>query len=212
MRKLSSGRLKWLASSVILVASAFLFSSCAPANQPPAISSLSVDEKSVTPSGSSQVVCIASDPDGDNLGYTWSANGGNISGDGPVVNWAAPDTAGAYTITAIVTDGRGDKAIAQLTINLLSINHPPVIQSLAAEPPEVTQAESTLIKCVASDPDGNELSYSWSTTWGDLSGQGSSVTWVAPEVCGDYTVRVTVTDGKGGEASDELEITVKKPG
>ena len=74
------------------------------------------------------------------------------------------------------------------------------------------QGKVSTIECVASDPDGDELSYLWSATQGSISGQGSTVTWTAPNTCGDYTVAVTVEDGRGGKVSEELEIRVIKPG
>ena len=91
-------------------------------------------------------------------------------------------------------------------------NKSPVIESLTAEPPVVSQDKSATVKCVASDPDGDELSYQWVATKGNISGQGSTVTWTAPSTCGDYVITVTATDGKDGEASRELTIEVKKPG
>ncbi len=39
------------------------------------------------------------------LGYTWRTTGGKIVGDGRNVIYAAPETAGTYTITLEVTDG-----------------------------------------------------------------------------------------------------------
>ena len=91
-------------------------------------------------------------------------------------------------------------------------NKSPVIESLTAEPLVVKQGESAAVKCVASDPDGDELSYQWVATKGNISGQGSTVTWTAPNTCGNYVIRVTATDGEDGEASRELIIEVKKPG
>ena len=91
-------------------------------------------------------------------------------------------------------------------------NKSPVIESLTAEPPVVTQNKSATVKCVASDPDGDKLSYQWVATKGNISGQGSTVTWIAPQACGNYVIIVTAADGRGGEASQELTIRVKKPG
>ena len=210
--KLVSSQPKWLAGLIILVIGTFLCGGCALLNEPPAISSLTADEKSITPSGSYQVECVASDPDGDSLSYIWSASRGNISGEGSVVTWIAPDAPGAYTLTVEVTDGRGGEATTQLTINVVAINHPPAIESLTAEPLQVIQGKTSTIKCVASDPNGDELSYLWSATRGNISGQGSSVVWTAPNTCGTYVITVTVADSRGGEVSEELEVKVIKPG
>jgi len=207
MRRQVRSQLKWLARLIIPVAAIFLITSCAPPGEPPVISSLTADKEVVNPSGSCLVSCVASDPDGDELSYTWSASGGNVSGEGAVVTWIAPEEAGAYTITVKVTDSRRGKATAQLTLDV-AVNHSPVIESLTADPPAVNRGRTSTIECVASDPDGDELSYLWSAEQGDISGQDATVTWTAPSTCGTYTITVTVADGRGDEASQELSITV----
>lgn len=202
---------KWLARLIIPVLAILFIGGCAPANQPPVISSLIADEEQVSPSGNCLVSCVASDPDGDELSYTWSASGGSISGDGAIVTWVAPEEVGAYTITVKVTDGRGGEATMQLTIDVI-VNHAPVIESLTAEPSPVRQGKTSTIECVASDLDEDELSYLWSANRGNISGQGSTVTWTTPNACGTYIITVTVADGRGGEVSEELEVEVIKPG
>ena len=57
------------------------------ANQPPQISSFSANPAVVGPGGSSILTCIANDPDGDVVRYTWSAIEGNITGTGNKVTW-----------------------------------------------------------------------------------------------------------------------------
>ena len=94
----------------------------------------------------------------------------------------------------------------------LSPNNPPVIKSLTAQSTVVRQTESTNIECIACDPDEDGLSYHWTMTGGSISGQGPTVTWIAPKHCADYLVTVTVADGRGGEASQKLKIKVAKPG
>jgi hypothetical protein len=95
----------------------------------------------------------------------------------------------------------------QLTIGV-AVNHPPVIDSLTTEPQKVKKAMTSTIKCLASDPDGDELSYTWSANGGNISGEGSVVTWVAPNTFGTYTIIVTVTDGRGGETTKSIDIVV----
>ena len=205
------GKTIWQLGLVALTLCIILGSSCTPFNNHPVISSLHAEKDSVALSGSSKVECVASDPDGDSLTYAWSATGGTFSGAGPVVTWTAPEILGTYTLTVDVTDGKAGEATMQLTIEVI-VNHPPVIESLTAEPSSVVQGKTSTIKCVASDPDGDEVSYRWSAKRGNISGQGSTVTWTAPQACGSYVIKVAVTDDRGGEASNELEIGVRKPG
>jgi hypothetical protein len=198
---------KWLASSIILVIAILLVAGCPPSNQSPAISSLTASEEQVSPSGSCQVESAASDPDGDELSYTWSASGGNISREGSTVTWTAPETSGNYTITVKVTDGKGGEATAELTI-AVAVNHPPVIDSLTAEPQVVRRAMTSTIECIAQDPDDDELGYTWSASGGNITGEEPTITWVAPNAYDTYTITVTVTDGRGGEATQSVDIEV----
>jgi len=50
----------------------------------------------------------ASDPDGDSLTYNWSVTGGTIDdAHAQDINWTTPSTYGNYTISVIVSDGKG---------------------------------------------------------------------------------------------------------
>lgn len=86
-------------------------------------------------------------------------------------------------------------------------NQPPTIISLTAEQ-DVPPLSESLITCKATDADGDILSYRWSADGGTIKGEGSSITWVAPNAPGDYTVKVAVTDGKGGEATKSTAINI----
>jgi len=208
---MATGHSKWLLITIALITCITLSSSCSPLNSPPIISSVHPEKTWVEPSGRCQIECVATDPDGDELTYQWSATGGNIAGIGSIINWIAPNSRGIYTITVVVTDGRGGEAKMDLTTIVL-INHAPIIESLTAEQRGCDLTESTPIECIAFDPDGDELTYQWSTTGGELTGEGSSVIWTAPEVYDTYYVTVTVTDGRGGETSDQLSIRVRQSG
>src|SRR4030042_5740934 len=75
-----------------------LVPSCKAANHPPIITSLKADPETVLVSASCQVECIASDEDGDELSYEWSASKGDIDGDGATVTWNAPNRKGVYNV------------------------------------------------------------------------------------------------------------------
>lgn len=200
-------RARWRLVLATIIVGTVLVSSCAP-NNPPVISSLQSEHAWVELSSSSKVNCVASDLDEDELTYQWSTTGGEISGQGATVTWTGPNTPGTYAITVKVTDDRGGEATTQLTIEVRA-NHPPVIESLTADLTTLRQAETTPIECIASDPDGDELTYQWEASGGEISEQGATVFWKAPDASGDYTVRVTVADGRASRASNELTIIVE---
>jgi hypothetical protein len=202
-----AGRLTWRLGLVALMLVAILASSCTLLNKAPVIDSLKAEKDYLVTAESSEIRVVAHDPDGDELSYEWQATGGDILGRGQTAIWTAPDSPGTYTIITRVTDGRGGEAEMQLSLDVLS-NNPPVIESLTAERTRANRAESIVIDCLASDIDGDSLAYAWSATGGSFYGTGSVTAWLAPTELGSYTISVTVTDGRGGEASAELTIEV----
>ena len=61
--------------------------------------------------------CLATDPDNDQLTYTWKATAGKLIGNGPNIQWLAP-VQGTYTITCEVSDGNGGTDSFTITINV----------------------------------------------------------------------------------------------
>jgi len=99
----------------------------------------------------------------------------------------------------------------EFDINNQTENHPPVISNLSANPPSVDINQPTTITCIASDPDGDPLTYDWTVNAGSFEGDtsGPSVTWRAPSSTDIYiVVGCEVSDGKGGEDTGTLNIIV----
>jgi len=91
----------------------------------------------------------------------------------------------------------------------MSASHPPTIISLQAEQERVFPSGSTQIVCTASGDDESELTYEWSASGGQIERAGATVTWKAPADEGWYNVGVTVTDDRGGEATEIVTVRVK---
>jgi len=87
-------------------------------------------------------------------------------------------------------------------------NKPPVISSIEAEYVNVYPRGGSEVRCVASDPESDTLQFSWSSTGGTLTGEGATVTWVAPIDYGDYHIMVIAKDVSGGSAEATLTISV----
>jgi hypothetical protein len=92
-------------------------------------------------------------------------------------------------------------------------NQPPEISDLTANPSSVDISQNTTITCIASDPDGDPLTYHWTKNAGSFEGStsGPSVTWRAPSTPGTYRVYCEVSDGEGGEDEDSVKIVVTEP-
>jgi outer membrane protein OmpA-like peptidoglycan-associated protein len=74
----------------------------------------------------------------------------------------------------------------------------------------IKQDETTTVRAGAVDPDGDTLTYTWTTTGGKVTGTGDTVTFDATGVApGKYTVTATVSDGKH-QVTCSSEITVVK--
>jgi hypothetical protein len=175
------------------------------ANHRPAITSLAAEPEIVLHLGSCQIVCNATDPDGDELSYNWSTSEGRITGEGATVTWTAPLSEGSYNVTVTVTDGHGGKAMKQITITVRT-NKPPEIINVIADANWTMPSSSLQVTCDATDPDGDELSYMWSASGGNITSTGPEVIWSAPEEVGIYDVTVLVTDVLGW--SDTRSITL----
>ena len=206
-------------------------------NHPPTITSLVFVHREgeayadwVTPLSSCHIECHAEDPDDDELNYEWSASGGNISGTGLVITWTAPEAEGLHNITVVVTDGRGGKVTRSLMISV-ALNPPPIIESLVVTPENpkylkkypwgyrILKNRSCQIECIVTGAN-DELVYEWSD--GDytyiedcncgespFAGEGSVITWTAPDEGGEITIMVIVYDVEGNMASKNVVFQVE---
>ena len=93
-----------------------------------------------------------------------------------------------------------------------SPNRPPSVR-LRCEPCTIAAGGSVALTVEAADPDADTLSYSWSAPSGTLATPSANHSaWTAPGQDGPVPVAITVTDGKGGIATDAITIQVTKPG
>ncbi|RKG58103.1 hypothetical protein D7X30_16610 [Corallococcus sp. AB011P] len=88
-------------------------------------------------------------------------------------------------------------------------NSAPRISSLVASSTQLEPGQSAALSVTATDADGDTLSYAWTATAGTLANATKAgATWTAPTTEGPYTLNVSVTDGKGGQAGFSLVINV----
>jgi len=92
-------------------------------------------------------------------------------------------------------------------IESFSVNEPPVISSLAADPDTMQVLGLSHLTCIANDSDDDDLLYYWNTTGGNISGFGLEVVFTAPSNEGTYTITCYVSDGNGGE--DSMNVIIK---
>jgi len=183
-------------------------------NQPPVITSLTAEATTLLLNKETKITCNVSEPDGDKLTFKWEANGGTILGttpDNSAAFWKAPDFTGKFIVKVTVSDKDGaDYKSLELSVQA---NRPPVISSLTPVPAKLQRGETSTITCLASDPDNDELTYTWKVSGdsGSITGTGKTVTWKAPNSLGNFEIKVTVEDGKGGTANSSCSIVVATP-
>jgi hypothetical protein len=194
--------------AVTVIALLLLTLSCErPDNYPPVVDGLGAEAEWVSPSSSLQVMCNASDRDGDDLSYNWLASEGAIFGSGSEVTWTAPGEISVCDITVMVEDGHGGNATGSLIL-IVANGTLSVIEDLivtAREPKylkeyswgyKVGKEKEYDIECVASNSSG-ELVYEWLCDGGEITGDGSMILWTAPNISCDVTITVVVFDTAG---------------
>jgi len=138
----------------------------------------------------------STDPDGDTLAFAWDF------GDGSSASEPSPahiyKTTGTYAVTLLAADGKGGAATAATRVVVMSSvdgNFPPLAVDNGPYVAHVNE-DVTIDASGSTDPNRDTLAFEW--TFGDgTSGSGPTVmhAYASP---GTYTVRLLVTDGKGG--------------
>jgi hypothetical protein len=144
--------------------------------------------------------------------YGWATNGGRVSGNSQT---ATVDTtglaAGSYVANSTITDvdprfknldsghhlnwmGKPDPIPpAKCTANFTVKQPLPPVVSCSASPATITLGSSATITMTATDPQGWPMTYSWSTTGGQLSDNGTTATLSASNADAGKTITVTGT-------------------
>ena len=88
-------------------------------------------------------------------------------------------------------------------------NHDPVITAVNATPSDNVELGGTVnLTVVATDQDNDPLTFVWQATGGTLSAAtGTTVVWTAPDTAGSYSVTVSASDGREGNASSDKALT-----
>jgi hypothetical protein len=159
---------------------------------------------------------LSSDPDGNTLTYQWTASGGIILSATNVVKptFTAPEVTKdtSYVVALVVNDGTSDSPVDQVIIHIRQMNKIPIAN--AGEDLIIIEGDSaTLDGSRSFDPDGNDLTYKWTTLDGITlsSNTNSKLPFKAPIISKDtiYTFTLVVKDGTSISLPDQFKLTVK---
>jgi hypothetical protein len=151
------------------------------------------------------------------LTYTWSGNGGTVSGKDTTATIDTKGVAGGnYTVTAHVTDPKTKKnGEATCTANYTVKEPPknPPTMSCSANPTSLQTGGTATITCNCTSPDGVPVTVGgWSASGGTISGSGNTATLNSTGASpGPITISATCTDSRGLTANSSSQVTVENP-
>ncbi len=206
------------------------------ANQAPVIDSFGATPTTVAPGGTVNLSVAAHDPDcidtcTDGCGLfirsdltLWSATGGTIGAQNngtsgspyaATAQWLAPTAEDVYTIEVELSDsgtflcGGRQTTTATVLVTVTSTNNQaPVVTSVTADPGRLYPGEIAQLNCVADDPDGDPLTYEWSTDVGTVTqGPGSTAEFTSAEPA-VATVACVATDPQGAAGMGSVVVSV----
>jgi outer membrane protein OmpA-like peptidoglycan-associated protein len=151
------------------------------------------------------------------LTYTWSGNGGKVSGKDTTASIDTNGIAGGnYTVTAQVTDPKEKKnGQASCTANFTVKEPPknPPTMSLSASPTSVQVGVPINLTSTCTSPDNVPVTVSnWTATGGSISGSGTSATLnTTGAPAGTITVNASCSDSRNLSTNASTQVVVTNP-
>lgn len=173
---------------VVLLMAGLALTSCVKKNTIPVVQSVMVSPSAVDPGQTAMVTVTAVDVDMDPLTYSYTVNGGAINGTTASVQWIAPSSPGAYSVTVTVSDGRGGTAQGN---GALTVNQVSTFTGISgnARFPVGTSGDlaNSKVSLYTSQANWNNNS---PIKWGAVTGSGANVTFTLSANPGNYYVDI----------------------
>jgi len=145
--------------------------------------------------------------------YSWSTNGGTISGTDSTVTINTVGVApGSYTVNGHIVQGGHVTQQASCTATFTLQPFAPPSIACSANPSSVNMDETATITAQAVSPQNRTLTYSYQTTAGTITGNTPTVSLATSGAApGMITVSCNVVDDLGKTASATTNVTVLAP-
>ncbi len=152
---------------------------------------------------------LSMDPE-DPLTFFWVSDREGVLGTDPVLEVVLHR--GTHKLTMWVDDGQGHNVSVQISVTVLNLGPSAHISSPTQGLLAYTRTDVEFLSAGSSDPEGDRLAYSWEIRagtglWVPYATEASATRTF--EKAGDYSVRLTVSDGKLTN-STELSFRVAK--
>lgn len=158
----------------------------------------------------------SSDPEGDSLSYQWQQTSGpsitldDFSSSNP--SFEAPNIDASISFSLVVNDGEFNSSPDNIVVNIQSVNTAPIadagnnqsIQGLT---------EVFLDGTFSSDPENDQLNFTWSQISGDsislTNPNTSTPSFIAPNIADTLTFTLIVSDGNLNSIADQVSVSIE---
>jgi hypothetical protein len=182
--------------------------------RPLILESMDINPEIVFPGDNIMVKVDAHDPYHEEILIQYILNGIELQETGPDIVFQAPEIPGRYRLDVIASIGERNQT-GKMEFEVVpadsKMDDPPEILKIQSSKKIVAPGEEISISVDAIDPDGETMSFKWSSESGTITGSGSTITWKAPEKPGRYLISVSVFAG-GKKVSGDIEILVEMDG
>jgi len=178
---------------------------CSDTNRNPEIAGIGLSANDLYTLTEYEISTAATDPDGDNLTYKWSVDGGVLSNPNiNPTNWETPGFPETYHITVKVSDGRGGTATETRAVRVEEIiiigDNPPKVQNITINDSPIFTNTKYFVHGDVTDPDNDLQSFYYDVSGGTLSEQSANdIYWTTPVDAGDYSISLLARDKEGNE-------------
>ena len=163
----------------------------------------------------------STDADADELSYAWNfrdlpaSSTAVLSDPTQVRPTFLADQPGRYKLDLTVFDGTDSSAPDTVVINTDDMNSDPVANAGPDQNNTFVGIEVALDGSASSDIDGDPLSYQWAFqvrppgSSATLSSSGNAHSHFTPDIRGEFILRLTVADGRGGSSTDYMVVSTE---